>query len=101
MMFNFYPLHKLLFDAVVVCGHAALTGKVPYPSSFGADGSTLEEDITSGVNILYEIGNEDPKTRAVVDAIHKRVVSRGADVSAGHPANLLKRKHNQVDMGTG
>jgi hypothetical protein len=99
-MFDFYPLDKLLFDAVVVCGHATLTGKVPYPSSFGADGSSLVEDIMSGVNILYEIGH-DPQTWAVVDAIHKRVVSRRADVSAGYPANLLKRKHNQVDMGTG
>ena len=100
-MLDFYSLDKLLFDAVVVCAHGSLTGKVPYPSSFGVDGSTLVEDITSGVHILYEIGNGDPQTRAVVDAIHKRVVSRGADVSAGYPANVLKRKHDQVDMGTG
>jgi hypothetical protein len=100
-MLDFYPLDKLLFNAVVVCGHACLTGKVPDPSSFGADGSTLMEDITSGVHILYEIRTDDLQTRAVVDAIHKRVVSRTADVSAGYPANLLKRKYDQVDPGTG
>ena len=99
-MLDFYPLHKLLFDAIVVCAHASLTGKVPYPPSFGADESTLVEDVTSSVHILYEIGVEDPQTRAVVDVIHKRVISRGAEVSVGHPANLLKRKHDQVDMAT-
>jgi hypothetical protein len=100
-MFYFYPLDKLVFDAVVVCAHASLTGKVPYSSSFGGDGSTLLEDITSGVHILYDIGGDDPQTRAVIDAIHKRLISRGADASAGYPANMLKRKHDQVDMGTG
>jgi len=99
-MLDFYPLDKLVFDAIVVCAHASLTGKVPYPPSFGADDSTLVEDVTSSVHILYEIGVEDPQTRAVVDAIHKRLVSRGAEVSAGHPTNVLKRKHDQVDMGT-
>lgn len=100
-MLEFYPLDKLVFDAVVVCSHASLTGKVPYSPSFGGDGSTLLEDITSGVHILYDIGSDDPQTRAVIDAIHKRVVSRGADASAGYPANMLKRKHDQVDMGAG
>lgn len=100
-MLDFYPLDKLVFDAVIVCAHTSLTGKVSYSSSFGGDGSTLMEDITSGVHILYDIGGDDPQTRAVIDAIHKRLISRGADASAGYPASMLKRKHDQVDMGAG
>ncbi|KIM41575.1 hypothetical protein M413DRAFT_151431 [Hebeloma cylindrosporum] len=103
-MLDFYPLDKLVFDSVVVCAHASLTGKVPYPSSFVggggvADGSTLLEDVMSGIHLLSEIGVSDEQMRSVVDAIRKRVVSRGVEVSAGYPANVLKRKHDQVDMG--
>jgi len=98
MMLDFYPLDKLVFDAFIVCAHASL--RVYYSSSFGADGLTLMEDVTSAVNILAEIGGSDSQRWTVVDALYKRVFSRDIDASAGYP-NTSKRKHDQVDLEAG
>ncbi|KAF8902573.1 hypothetical protein CPB84DRAFT_1707532 [Gymnopilus junonius] len=95
-LFDYYPLDKIIFDAVVICAHAGLTGKA---ATFAFDAGVLLEDVYSGLELLSDMfaGNGmgvglGEKQKRVVEALYKRVQHRGGN------ASLLKRKHDQVDI---
>lgn len=90
--FEFYPLEKVLLNAVVICAHAGLTEKVRALSSTDAGGGIMK-DVGVGIDMLLDFGEslgEGPKS--AVDALAKRILSnRGSNLS-------LKRKHSRVDV---
>jgi len=98
-MFDFYPLDKVVFDSVVICAHAAFTGKA---STLLLDGGALADDVGSGLNVLSGLpssasGSVADAQKKITEALFKRLISRGMNVNTG---SGTKRKHDQVDMGT-
>jgi hypothetical protein len=90
-MLDFYPLEKIVLDSVIICVNPALSTK-PFPSSstWTFDANALMEDVVSGLNLLSELREMAEPYRKIVDALYKKLSQRGT--------NLLKRKHDQVDM---
>ncbi|KAF8964794.1 hypothetical protein BDZ97DRAFT_1814500 [Flammula alnicola] len=103
VLLDLYPLDKVVFDAVVICAHAGLTGKAS-SSTFAFDGGALRDDVGVGLGILSELGatmGMGDAQRKVVEALCTRFVSRGH--GGGGNGNGLKRKHDQhsVSMPAG
>lgn len=109
-MFDLYPLDKLVFDAVVICAHAAqLTAGKAMSSSLSSlpfaalDGAALLDDVVVALEWLLSehpqgsggvgVALGDDK-RKIAAALCKIVVRR---VGANHG---MKRKHSQVDLSS-
>jgi hypothetical protein len=99
MMFEFISLEKLVFDAVVVCAHAALAGKSP-PTAFIT--RTMADHASIGLNVLPKLvppwfssvkrdGDAEFQTR-VINTLRTRLVQR---------STRLKRKHDEQTSGDG
>ena len=90
-MLDFYPLEKIVLDSVIICVNPALSTKsFPSSSTWTFDTNALMEDVVSGLDLLSELRELAEPIRKIVDALYKRLSERGT--------NLLKRKHDQVDM---
>ena len=90
-MLDFYPLEKMILDSVIICVNPALSTKsFPSSSTWTFDTNALMEDVVSGLNLLSELRELAEPHRKIVDALYKKLSQRGT--------NLLKRKHDQVDM---
>ena len=90
-MLDFYSLEKMVLDSVIICANPGLSTKLFSSSStWMFDTTTLLDDVVSGLDLLSELKVMAEPHRKVVDALYKRLSQRGA--------NLLKRKHDQVDM---
>jgi hypothetical protein len=53
VMFQFIPLEKLIFDAVVVCAHTAFAGKSP---SMAFSTGVMADDASLGLKVLRKLG---------------------------------------------
>ena len=90
-MLDFYPLEKMVLDSVIICVNPVLSTKsFPSSSTWTFDTNTLLEDVVAGLNLLSELREVAEPYRRVVDALYMKLSQRGT--------NLLKRKHDQVDM---
>jgi hypothetical protein len=90
-MLDFYPLEKMVLDSVIICVNPALSTKsFPSSSAWTFDTNALMDDVVSGLNLLSELREMAEPYRKIVDALYKKLSQRGT--------NLLKRKHDQVDM---
>lgn len=90
-MLDFYSLEKMVLDSIIICVNPALSTKsFPSSSTWTFDTNALMEDVVSGLNLLSELREMAEPYRKIVDALYKKLSQRGA--------NLLKRKHDQVDM---
>ncbi|KAF8153178.1 hypothetical protein B0H34DRAFT_861342 [Crassisporium funariophilum] len=91
-MLDFFPLHKIVFDAVIICAHAGISAKSTTPAGLWSfDVGALMEDISVGLDLLAELGLTPEPQRKILDAVCKKISYRGA--------NAMKRKHDQVDLG--
>ena len=88
-MLDFYPLEKMVLDSVIICVNPALSTK-SFPLSWTTNTDALMEDVVSGLNLLSELREMTEPFRKIVDALYKKLSQRGT--------NLLKRKHDQVDV---
>jgi hypothetical protein len=90
-MLDFYSLEKIVLDSVIICVNPALSTKsFPSSSTWTFDTNLLMEDVVSGLDLLSELREMAEPHRKFVDALCKKLSLRGT--------NLLKRKHDQVDM---
>ena len=90
-MLDFYPLEKMVLDSVIICVNPALSTKSFLSSStWTFDSNALMEDVVSGLNLLSELREMAEPYRKIVDALYKKLSQQGT--------NLLKRKHDQVDV---
>jgi hypothetical protein len=87
-MLDFYSLEKMVLDSVIICANPGLSTKLS--STWMFDTNTLLDDVASGLHLLSELKVMAEPHRKIVDALYKKLSQRGA--------NLLKRKHDQVDM---
>lgn len=90
-MLDFYPLEKMVLDSVIICANPGLSTKL-FSSSCTSmfDTNALLDDVASGLTLLFELRVMTETRRKIVDALDKKLAQRGT--------NLLKRKHDQVDM---
>lgn len=96
VMFQFIPLEKLVFDAVVVCAHTAFAGKSP---SMAFSTGVMAKDASLGLRVLRKLGpsllspfiERDGDQNRVINTLDGRLVQRSM---------RLKRKHDQeIDGG--
>jgi hypothetical protein len=88
---DFYPLEKLVLDSIIICANPGLSTKLlPSSSTWMFDTSVLIDDVISGLDLLSELRVMTEPHRRIVDALSKKLSHRGT--------NLLKRKHDQVDI---
>ena len=93
-MLDFYSLEKMVLDSVVICANPGLSTKLfPSSSTWMFDTNALLEDVASGLNLLSELRVMTEPHRKIVDALGTKLSQQGT--------NLLKRKHDQVDMTFG
>lgn len=96
---EFYSLEKTLVDAVVVCTHAGVVGggvKVQ-------KGKGVLEDAGAGLEVLAAmgVGRRRGGLARLVDALGRKVEGMGVNLGLGGTGveeNLLKRKHDQVEV---
>jgi hypothetical protein len=100
MMFEFVPLEKLVFDAVVVCAHAALAGKSPSTAFITGP---MADDASLGLKVLRKLGpplfssvikrdGDVEFQNRVTNILHVRLVQR---------STRLKRRHDEQTSGSG
>lgn len=90
-MLDIYPLEKMVLDSIVICASPGFfTKSFPSSSIWMFDTNVLMEDVVSGLNLLSELRVMAEPSRKIVDMLYKKMSHRGT--------NLLKRKHDQLDM---
>ena len=84
LMFQFIPLEKLVFDAVVVCAHATFAGRSP---SMAFSTGMMADDAFLGLKVLRKLGppllssvierdDDDEFQSRVIGTLHVRLVQR-------------------------
>lgn len=100
LMFQFIPLEKLVFDAVVVCAHTAFAGKSP---SMAFSTGVMAGDASLGLKVLRKLGppllssfverdGDDEFQKRVINTLHARLVQRSM---------RLKRKLDEENTDEG
>ena len=100
LMFDFIPLERLVFGAVVICAHATFAVKSP---SMMFRTSTMAEDAFVGLKVLRQFGpplfpsvverdGDEEFQNSVMNILHVRLVQR---------SGRLKRKLDDSSSGEG
>jgi len=93
MMFDFYPLDKLVFTAVVACAHAAFARK---NLSFSFNAATMAQDVAVGLDVLSFLSTSVTGPRFPCSEM-KKVMDMLQD-RLSHRKSVTKRKHDHIDL---
>ncbi|KAF9463285.1 hypothetical protein BDZ94DRAFT_1259585, partial [Collybia nuda] len=96
LMKEFYPLDKAFLDAVAICAHAGLGG-----GAKALKGKGVMEDVAIGLDVLTAMGGSvRGEMGKIVCALKTKVDGLSSEVAdcAKADGNLLKRKHDQVEV---
>jgi hypothetical protein len=92
MMFDFYPLDKLVFNAVVACAHAAFARK---NLSFSFNAATMAEDVAVGLDVLSFLSTSVTGPRFPCSEM-KKIMDMLQNLLS-HRKSVTKRKHDHID----
>ena len=93
MMFDFYPLDKLVFNAVVACAHAAFARK---NLSFSFNAATMAKDVAVGLDVLSFLSTSVTRSSSLCSEMKK--VMDMLQNRLSHRKSATKRKHDHIDL---